>query len=72
VYNNEQRINHTSLVPTASTICRVKTKHSRLKPVETCEEYITYYQSLLVANLITDKGDPDGRNVQTGLTDWIG
>jgi hypothetical protein len=25
-----------------------------------------------VANLITDQGDPDGRNVQTELADWIG
>jgi hypothetical protein len=31
-----------------------------------------YWSSLLVGDLIADKGDPDGRNVQTGLADPIG
>jgi hypothetical protein len=30
-----------------------------------------YRSSLRFANLIADKGDPDRRFVQIGLTDWI-
>jgi hypothetical protein len=32
---------------------------------------MSYWYFLWVGNLIADKGDPDGRNVQTGLADQI-
>jgi hypothetical protein len=35
------------------------------------ESVTSYRSSLLVRNLIADEGDPDRRNVQTGLADWI-
>jgi hypothetical protein len=35
-------------------------------------KYLSDYTDLpCVANLIADKGDPDGRNVQAGLADLI-
>jgi hypothetical protein len=41
--------------------------------METQEESVTSYSfSLSVRNLIADEGDPDRRNVQTGLADQIG
>jgi hypothetical protein len=41
--------------------------------METLEESLTSYRSVLwVGNLIADEGDPDARNVQTGLADRIG
>jgi hypothetical protein len=41
--------------------------------METNEKSVTSYRSsLLVRNLIADEGDPDGRDVQTGLADLIG
>jgi hypothetical protein len=41
--------------------------------METHEESVTSYRSSLgVRNLIADMGDPDRRNIQTGLADWIG
>jgi hypothetical protein len=61
------------VVSATSAICGVKAEHSRLKPYGPHEESVTSYRSpLRVRNLITDEGDPDGRNVQTGLADWIG
>jgi hypothetical protein len=40
---------------------------------ETHEESVTsYWSSLWIGNLTADKGDLDGRNVQTGLADQIG
>jgi hypothetical protein len=42
-YNNEWRISGTSLVPTATAICGVKTEHPRPKPIETYEESIRSY-----------------------------
>jgi hypothetical protein len=59
-------------VPTVSAICGVKTKHSDWNLIETREESVTYWSSLWVGNLIADEGYPGGRNVQTGLADWIG
>jgi hypothetical protein len=35
------------------------------------ESVLSYRYSLRVRNLIADEGDPDTRNVQTGLADWI-
>jgi hypothetical protein len=32
----------------------------------------TESSSLWVCNLIADKGNPDERNIRTGLIDWIG
>jgi hypothetical protein len=43
--------------------------------METLKESVTpYISSLWVRNLIADRGwgDPDGRNAQSGMTDWIG
>jgi hypothetical protein len=41
--------------------------------METREESVTWDRSSLpVGNLIADKGNPDERNVQTGLADRIG
>jgi hypothetical protein len=41
--------------------------------VETQDECVRcYWYSLWVANLTGDEGDPDGRNVNTGLADRIG
>jgi hypothetical protein len=39
--------------------------------METHEESLTSCRSLWVRNLVTDEGDPDRRNVQTELADWI-
>jgi hypothetical protein len=36
------------------------------------EEPVTSYWSLWVDKIITDKGNPDGRNVQIGLAAVIG
>jgi hypothetical protein len=41
MYSNEWRISETSLVPVVNASCGVKTKHSRLKPVYTHEEFVT-------------------------------
>jgi hypothetical protein len=43
MYNNEWRISETKLVHTAIAICGVKIEHSRLKPMETREEFVTSY-----------------------------
>jgi hypothetical protein len=60
-------------MPNANAICGVKTEHSGLPLTEIHEEFVTsYWSSLSVGNLNADKGDPDGRNVQTGLVDRIG
>jgi hypothetical protein len=55
-----------------STICRVKIKQSRPKRIKTYEEFVIWLVGWLVGNFITDKEDPDGREVQTGLADQIG
>jgi hypothetical protein len=59
-------------VPNASAICGVEIKQTRLKLSETHEESIMSYWSIWVVNLIADKGDPDGRDIQIGLADRIG
>jgi hypothetical protein len=41
MYSNEQRTSETNLVPATSTICEVKTEHSRLN-LYTNEESVTY------------------------------
>jgi hypothetical protein len=38
----------------------------------THEEFLMSYRSLQVGNLLADERDPDRRNVQSGLADWIG
>jgi hypothetical protein len=41
--------------------------------METHEESVmSYVFSLWIRNLIAGEGDPDRRNIQTGLADWIG
>jgi hypothetical protein len=40
--------------------------------METHEESVTWYRTLRIGNLIADEEDPDRRNVQAGLDDWIG
>jgi hypothetical protein len=37
--------------------------------MDKCGESVTF---LWVRNLIADEGDPDRRDVQTWLADWIG
>jgi hypothetical protein len=55
------------------TILGVKLNTRDWNLTETHEESVTSYQfSLRVCNLIPDKGDPVGKNAQTGLVDWIG
>jgi hypothetical protein len=43
MYGDEWRISETNLVPIAGAICGVKTKHSRIEPVETHDESVTSY-----------------------------
>jgi hypothetical protein len=72
MYKNE-KINETNSVLTTSAICGVKTEHTRLKRM-TCEEFIISHRAhraVLVCNLITAKGDPNGREIQIGLADRI-
>jgi hypothetical protein len=40
MYNNERRISETKFVPSSSILCGVKTKHSRLKHIDTYEDSI--------------------------------
>jgi hypothetical protein len=61
------------IVPTALAICGVNLNTWHYNLIQTHEESVTSYRSFLrVGNIIDDKGDPDGGNVQTGLADPIG
>jgi hypothetical protein len=71
MYNNEWKIGEINLVPTTNAIYGVKTEHSRHKHIETSD--LSCRTDLLCAgNLIADKEDTDGGNVQTGLAHWNG
>jgi hypothetical protein len=53
VYNNEWNISETNNVPTASTICEVKSEYSRLKQMKTFEESGRHtYLFVLVTSLL--------------------
>jgi hypothetical protein len=58
-------------VPTASAIYEVNPERSGLKPYRNPRRICHIILISVVDNLISDKGYPDGRNIQTGLADRI-
>jgi hypothetical protein len=71
MHSYDWRISESNLAPTANAIFGVKSEHSRLEPIEIYEQSVTSYWPLWVGNLIADNGNPDGRNVRTGLAKRI-